>query len=120
MPALEVEVKRWRKKVLLIGSSEWFLEPFSIPACGCWPSPIQAIPHPSRRPAPAVQTISDRSPELDQVLIEPHRDVIVVLNLACVPQTNLIDKPPQMCDATKESFGAAGISLLRHSVFFDL
>ena len=50
--------------------------------------------------------------KINQVLIEPDRDVIVLLNLACMPQSNLIDEPPQVGDAAKESFGATRIGLL--------
>jgi hypothetical protein len=52
--------------------------------------------------------------KIDQVLTEPHRDVIVVLNLTGVPQPNLINEPPQVGNATEEGFGTAGIRLLSH------
>jgi hypothetical protein len=46
------------------------------------------------------------------------------LNLAFIPQTNLIDKPPQVGNATEEGFGTAGIlhhlSFLRTNFLLDL
>jgi hypothetical protein len=62
--------------------------------------------------------------KIDQIIIKPHRDVVVVLNLALIPQTNLIDKPPQVGHAPEESFGTAGIlhhlSFLRTIILRDL
>jgi hypothetical protein len=50
--------------------------------------------------------------KIDQVLIEPDRDVIVVLNPARMPQANLVNEPPEMRDAAEQGFGAAGILLI--------
>jgi hypothetical protein len=50
--------------------------------------------------------------KLDEMLIEPHRDVIVVLNLARVPQTNLVNEPPQVGYSTEKSFGTSRV--IRH------
>ena len=62
--------------------------------------------------------------KIDEVLIETNRDVVVFLNLACVPQTNLVDKPPQVGNATEERFGAPGIlhhlRFLRTIILLDL
>jgi hypothetical protein len=39
--------------------------------------------------------------KIDQVLVEPGRDVVVVLNLTGIAEFNLVDKPPQVGNATK-------------------
>src|SRR5206468_1183916 len=54
--------------------------------------------------------------KIDQVLVEPDRDVVVVLNLTCVPQTNLVDKPPQVGNATEQSLGTSRICLTTHTL----
>src|SRR6185503_3359142 len=67
------------------------------------------------RPAgqrPLLECLRINLQKLNEVFIKPHRDVIVVLNLTCIPQTNLVNKPPQVGNATEESLGTAGISLL--------
>ena len=53
--------------------------------------------------------------KIDQVLIEPDRNVVVVLNLACMPKTNLIDEPPQVGNATEKGFGTAKILLISYA-----
>lgn len=42
------------------------------------------------------------------VVVEPDRDVVVALSLAFMPQTNLVNEPSQMGNATEQDFGAAG------------
>ena len=54
--------------------------------------------------------------KIDEVLIKPARNIVVFLNLACVPQTNLVDKPPQVGNATKESFRAARVDICDHKL----
>jgi len=58
--------------------------------------------------------------KINQVLVEPDRDVVVVLNLARIPQTNLIDEPPQVGNATEQSVRAAGVLLVRQIIHFRL
>src|SRR2546425_7995744 len=42
--------------------------------------------------------------KINQVLIEPHCDVVVVLNLANISQPNLVDKSPEVGDTTEKKF----------------
>jgi hypothetical protein len=53
--------------------------------------------------------------KIDQVFIEAHRDVVIILNLTGVSEMNLVNKPPQVGNAAEQGFGAAGVSLLCHS-----
>ena len=52
--------------------------------------------------------------KVDQVRIDPNRDAVVVRNLTRMPQANLVDKPPQMGDATQETVGTAMRLLASH------
>ena len=47
--------------------------------------------------------------KIDQMLIEPDGDVVVILDQARVSQTNLINEPGEVGDSTEEHSGAAGI-----------
>ena len=51
----------------------------------------------------------------NQLLIETHHYVVVVLNLTRMPQANLLDKPPQVGNATEQGFGTAGILLISYA-----
>ena len=58
---------------------------------------------------PLLKGLSFYPEELDEILIETYCDVVVILNLARMAETNLVDESPQVGNAAKESFGAAGI-----------
>src|SRR4029077_19749075 len=64
---------------------------------------------------PLLERLRINLQKIDQSLIEPHRDVVVVLNLASMSQSNLVNKPPKVSNAAKESFGTSGIFLIAHA-----
>jgi hypothetical protein len=66
---------------------------------------------------PLLESLRIDLQKIDQVLIESHRDVVVVLNLAFMSQTNLIDEPPQVGKAAEESLGTPWI--LHHVIFLQ-
>lgn len=63
---------------------------------------------------PLLKSLGVDPEKLDEILIESHRDVVVILNFARMPKTNLVDKPTKVSDATEKSFGATRIRLLSH------
>src|SRR5690349_13617345 len=77
--------------------------------------------HPSKQPfiRPAgehcpLKRFGVDAEKLDEVLVEPDRHVVVVLNLPGIAEPDLVDKPPQMGNATEQRFRAAGIGWLGH------
>ena len=80
-------------------------------------------PHPDKRflirstgQHPLLERFLIELQKIDQILIEPDRDVVVILNLAHIPQANLVDKPTQVGNVTEQSFGTEGVGLYKRAL----